>query len=100
MHIFKGFEDESNTYYDTRTHYLMEKDPFLLQDQADVMDVATTDKVEAPKNERMSPPRPCSSRSGSQYSMSKTYGSRDIISLVIPRLGDNTLDIVQMGFPY
>jgi hypothetical protein len=32
MHIFKGFEDQSDTYHDTWTHYLMEKDPFLLQD--------------------------------------------------------------------
>ena len=27
--------------------------------------------------------------SGSRYSMSRTYGPRDVISLVIPRLGDN-----------
>jgi hypothetical protein len=45
--------------------------------------------VEALKNERMGPPGPCSSRSGSRYSMSRTCGPRDIISLVIPRLGDN-----------
>jgi hypothetical protein len=89
MHIFKGFEDQSDTYHDTQTHYLMEQDPFLLQDQADVMDVAAADKVEALKNERMGPPGPCSSRSGSRYSMSRTCGPRDIISLVIPRLGDN-----------
>ena len=25
MHIFKGFEDQSDTYHDTRTHYLMEQ---------------------------------------------------------------------------
>jgi hypothetical protein len=30
---------------------------------------------------------PCSSRSGSRYSMSRTCGPRDIISLVIPKLG-------------
>jgi hypothetical protein len=89
MHIFKGFEDQSDTYHDTWTHYLMEQDPFLLQDQAEVMDAAVADKVEALKNERMGPPGPCSSRSGSRYSMSRTCGPRDIISLVIPRLGDN-----------
>jgi hypothetical protein len=32
MHIFKSFEDQSDTYHYTWTHYLMEKDPFLLQD--------------------------------------------------------------------
>jgi hypothetical protein len=91
MHIFKGFEDQSDTYHDTRTHYLMEQDPLLLQDQAEVMDVVAADKVEALKNEKMGPPGPCSSRSGSRYSMSRTCGPRDIISLVIPKLGDNML---------
>ena len=66
----------------------MEQDPLLLQDQAKVMDVAAADKVEALKNERMGPSWPCSSRSGSWYSMSRTRGPRDMISLVIPRLGD------------
>jgi hypothetical protein len=47
MHIYKSFEDQSDTYHDTQTHYLMEQDTFLLQDQADVMDAAATDKVEA-----------------------------------------------------
>jgi hypothetical protein len=58
MHIFKGFEDHSDTYHDTQTHYLMEQDPSLLQDQVDVMDVVAADKVEALKNERMGPPGP------------------------------------------
>jgi hypothetical protein len=89
MHLFKIFNYQSDTYHDTQTHYLMEQDPFLLQDQADVMDVVVVDKVEALKKKRMGPLGPCSSRSGSRYSMSKTYGPRDIISLVIPRLGDN-----------
>jgi hypothetical protein len=62
------------------------------------MDVVA-DKVEALKNERMGPPGPCSSRSGSHYSMSRTCGSRDIISLVIPRLGDNSLIVVNSFFP-
>jgi hypothetical protein len=30
MHIFKSFEDQSDTYHDTWTHYLMDKYPFLL----------------------------------------------------------------------
>jgi hypothetical protein len=74
MHIFKGFEDQSDTYHDTRTHYLMEQDPSLLQDQGDVMDVAAADKVEVLKNKRIGPPGPCSSRYGSWYSMSRTCG--------------------------
>jgi hypothetical protein len=98
MHIFKGFEDQSDTYHDTRTHYLMEQDPFLLQDQAEVMDVVAADKVEALKNEKMGPPGPCSSRSGSRYSMSRTCGPRDIISLVIPKLGDNISQYLPLCF--
>jgi hypothetical protein len=85
MHIFKSFENQSDTYHDTRTHYLMEQDLFLLQDQADVMDavVVAANKVEELKKKSMVPPGPCLSRSGSQYSMSRTCGPRDIISLVI-----------------
>jgi hypothetical protein len=55
MHIFKGFEDQSDTYHDTRTHYLMEQDPSLLQDQAEVMDVAVADQVEALKKRKDGP---------------------------------------------
>jgi hypothetical protein len=84
MHIFKGFEDQSDTYHDTRTHYLMEQVPSLIQDQAEVMDVFAADKVEALKGRKNGP---CSSRSGSRYSMSGTCGLRDIISLVIPKSG-------------
>jgi hypothetical protein len=57
MHIFKGFEDQSDTYHDTRTHYLMEQDPSLLQDQVDVMDVAAANKVEALKKRKDGPSR-------------------------------------------
>jgi hypothetical protein len=53
----KGFEDQSDTYHDTQTHYLMEKDPLLLQDQAEVMDVVAADKVEALKKEKDGPSR-------------------------------------------
>jgi hypothetical protein len=57
MHIFKGFEDQSDTYHDTRTHYLMEQDPSLLQDQVEVMDaaIAAADKVEALKERKDGP---------------------------------------------
>jgi hypothetical protein len=85
----KGFEDQSDTYHDTQTHYLMEQGPFMLQDQADVMVVVVADKVEALKKKIMGPPGPCSSGSGSRYSMSRTFEPRDIISLIVPRLEDN-----------
>jgi hypothetical protein len=45
MHIFKCFENQSDTYHDARTHYLMEQDPLILQNQADGMDVVV-DKME------------------------------------------------------
>jgi hypothetical protein len=57
MHIFKGFEDQTEKYLDTRTHYLMEQDPSLLQDQAEVMDVVVADKVEALKGRKEGPSR-------------------------------------------
>ena len=49
MHIFKCFENQSDTYHDTHTHYLMEQDPLLLQDQTDGMDVVVVDRMEAMK---------------------------------------------------
>jgi hypothetical protein len=49
MHIFKCFENQSDTYHDTQTHYLMEQDPLLLQNQADGMDVVVVDRWEALK---------------------------------------------------
>jgi hypothetical protein len=49
MHIFKCFENQSNTYHDTRTHYLMDQDPLLLKNQANGMDVVGADKVEVLK---------------------------------------------------
>jgi hypothetical protein len=42
-----------------------------------VMDVVAADKAKALKEEKMGPPGPCSSRSGSRYSMSRTCGPRD-----------------------
>jgi len=48
------------------------------------MDVATDDKWTALEEKRaMLKP------SASRYSMSRTCGPRDVISLVIPRVGDN-----------
>jgi hypothetical protein len=84
MHIFKCFENQSDTYHDPRTHYLMEQDPFMLKDQADGMDVVAAIKVEALKKKKMGPPGPSSSRYGSRYSMSRTCGPRNIISLSYP----------------
>jgi len=52
MRIFKCFENQSDTYHDTRTHYLMENNPLLLQNQVDGMDVAATDIMEALKKKR------------------------------------------------
>jgi hypothetical protein len=66
----------------------MEQDPLLLKDQVDGMDVVVADKMEALKI-KDGPPRLGSSQYGPQYSMSRTCGCQDIVSLVIPRLGDN-----------
>jgi hypothetical protein len=49
MHIFKCFENQSDTYHDTRSHYLMEKDLMLLQDQADGMDATSPERMEVLK---------------------------------------------------
>jgi hypothetical protein len=67
----------------------MEQDPLLLQNHADGMDVAAADIMEGMKKKRMGLPGPSSSQYGSRYSISRTCGPRDIISLVIPRIGDN-----------
>jgi hypothetical protein len=55
MHVFKGFEDQSDTYHDTWTHYLMEQKPSLIQDQAEVMNVVAAVKVEAQKGRKDGP---------------------------------------------
>ena len=36
-------QNQSDTYHDAWTHYLMEQDPLPPQDQASVMDVSTGD---------------------------------------------------------
>jgi hypothetical protein len=76
MLIFKCFENQSDTYHDTWTHYLMEKDPFLLKDQSDGKDVVVSHKVKALKKKRMVPIGPSTSRYGSRYSMSRKCGPR------------------------
>ena len=80
MHIFKGFEDQSDTYHDTRTHYLMEQEPSLTQDQAGGGGCCCCWQSRGTDREKMGPPGPCLSRSHSQYSMSRTCGPQDIIS--------------------
>jgi hypothetical protein len=57
VHIFKCFENQSDTYHDTRTHYLMEQDPLSLKDQADGMDAVAADKVEVLKKKKDGPSR-------------------------------------------
>jgi hypothetical protein len=57
MNIFKCFENQSDTYHDTWTHYLMEQDPLLLKDQIDGMDVVVADKVEVMKKKKDGPSR-------------------------------------------
>jgi hypothetical protein len=42
--MFKYFNDLSDTYHDTRTHYLMEKDLLLLKDWAGGMDTVVVDR--------------------------------------------------------
>jgi hypothetical protein len=49
MDILKCFENQSDTYHDARTHYIMEQDPLLLQNQADGMDATTANRMEALK---------------------------------------------------
>jgi hypothetical protein len=56
--MFKCFKNQSDTYHDTRTHYLMEQDPLPLQDQASVMDVVVGDMWTV-LEEKRGPPGPC-----------------------------------------
>ena len=42
--IFNYFKNQSDTYHDTRNHYLMEKYLHLLQEQASGMDIVVVDK--------------------------------------------------------
>jgi hypothetical protein len=65
----------------------MEQDLLLLQDQAGGMDIAAVDKWVALKKRGA-----MLKSSGSRHSMSRTCVPRDMISLVIPRVGDNRAD--------
>jgi hypothetical protein len=40
-------QNQSDTYHDTQTHYLMEQGLLLLQDQAGGMDVVAVDRWDA-----------------------------------------------------
>jgi hypothetical protein len=62
MNIFKFFENQSDTYHDTWTHYFMEQDPLLLQNQVDGMDVVVVEWRHWRR--RMGPPGPGSSQYG------------------------------------
>jgi hypothetical protein len=64
----------------------MEKDSPLLHDRDGGMDIIVGDKWIALNNR--GGPGAILNSPGSRYSMSKTYGPREMISLVIPRLGD------------
>jgi hypothetical protein len=41
--MVKCFKNQSDTYHDTQSHYLIDQDLLLLQDQAGVMDTAAGD---------------------------------------------------------
>ena len=41
--MFKCLKNQSDTYHDTQTHYLMEQDPLPLQDQASMMNIIVGD---------------------------------------------------------
>jgi hypothetical protein len=66
----------------------MEKDLLLLQDQAGGMDTAAADRWDALKK-RGALQGHAQVIHDSRHSMSRTCGPRDMISLVIPRIGDN-----------
>jgi hypothetical protein len=59
--MFKCFKNQSDTYHDTQTHYLMEQDPLPLQDQASVMDVVAGDMWTV-LEEKRGPLGPCLGR--------------------------------------
>jgi hypothetical protein len=65
----------------------MEQDLLLLQDQVGGMDIIAADKWAPLK--KGGPSGAILKSSGSRHSMSRTCGPREMISLVIPRVGDN-----------
>ena len=47
--MFKCLKNQSDTYHDTQTHYLMEQDSSLLPDHVGVMDIVAGDTWNALK---------------------------------------------------
>jgi hypothetical protein len=58
------------------------------------MDIVVVDKWTT-FEEKRGPFRAMLKLSNSQYSMSRTCGPQDVISLVIPRVGDNNILLFQ-----
>jgi hypothetical protein len=85
--MFKCFKNQSDTYHDTQTYYLMEKDSLPFQDQASVMDIVVDGMWIF--SWKKGPSGAMLKLSSSRNSMSRTCGPRDMISLVTPRFGDN-----------
>jgi hypothetical protein len=59
--MFKCFKNQSDTYHDTRTYYLMEQDSLPFQDQAGVMDIVVDGMWDCTWK-KGGPSGPCSSR--------------------------------------
>jgi hypothetical protein len=57
MHTFNGFDDQSETYHDTWTNYLMEKETSLTQDQAMVVDTVVAEKIKVLEERKGGPSR-------------------------------------------
>jgi hypothetical protein len=68
-----------------RTNYLMEQEPSLMQARPVVMEAGTADRTKLAEKKKMGPPGPCSGRSCSRYSMSRTMWASRHDLLVIPR---------------
>jgi hypothetical protein len=68
-----------------RTNYLLEQEPFLMQARPVVMEAGTADRTKLAEKKKMGPPGPCSGRSCSRYSMSRTMWASRHDLLVIPR---------------
>jgi hypothetical protein len=59
--MFMFFKNQSDTYHDTQTHYLVEKNSLLLHDQAGMMDAVGGDMWTS-LEEKRGPPRLCLGR--------------------------------------
>src|ERR1700722_11161459 len=71
------------------TDYLMEQEPFLMQAQAGNDGGWYCWQDKSGREEKVGPPGPCSGRSCSRYSMSRTMWASRHDLLVIPNIGDN-----------